>query len=189
MLAMSVALAQGAILASPLHVEGCGTPRLAEVLGHGSNWRGLSGAIDVRDFAKHGWPDTVLVLSRNREDSNAILRVTSRDAREGSYALEIDDSGRWNLSGTTLEEAAEAVRTGAATAGVGDRMAELVSYVLSHPEGLRRAEVAAALHMDDNAVGTYLRRATDAGRIVNPKRGLYGPPTPLLQVSHCLSMT
>ena len=123
-----------------------------------------------------GAADTVLVLSRNREDSNAILRVTSRDAREGSYALEIDDSGRWNLSGTTLEEAAETVRTGAATAGVGDRMVELVSYVLSHPEGVRRAEVAAALHMDDNAVGTYLRRATDAGRIVNPKRGLYGPP-------------
>lgn len=123
-----------------------------------------------------GAADTVLVLSRNREDPNAILRVTSRDAREGSYALEIDDSGRWNLSGTTLEEAAETVRNGAATAGVGDRMAELVSYVLSHPEGVRRSEVAAALHMDDNAVGTYLRRATDAGRIINPTRGLYGPP-------------
>jgi hypothetical protein len=123
-----------------------------------------------------GAADTVLVLSRNREEQNAILRVTSRDAREGSYALEIDDTGRWNLSGTTLEEAAETARNGAATAGVGDRMAELVSYVLSHSGGVRRADVAAALHMDDTSVGTYLRRATDAGRIINPKRGLYGPP-------------
>jgi len=41
------------------------------------------------------------------------------------------------------------------------------------------------LHMDDNAVGTYLRRATDAGRIVNPKRGLYGPPPPCYKCYEC----
>ena len=122
-----------------------------------------------------GAADTVLVLSRNREETNAILRVTSRDAREGSYALEIDESGRWNLSGTTLEEAAEAARTEATTAGLGTRMAELVAYVNEHPEGVRASEVAAALHMSGDDAGKYLRRAFDSERITKATRGLYVP--------------
>ena len=132
-----------------------------------------------------GAADTVLVLSRNREESNAILRVTSRDAREGSYALEIDDSGRWNLSGTTLDEAAETARSEASTAGMGTRMAELVAYVNEHPEGVRPAEVSAALHMSNDDAGKYLRRACDGERITKAARGLYLPARSLSEVSEC----
>jgi AAA domain len=132
-----------------------------------------------------GAADTVLVLSRNREESNAILRVTSRDAREGSYALEIDDSGRWNLSGTTLEEAGEAARSEATTAGLGTRMAELVAYVNEHPGGVRASEVAAALHMSSDDAGKYLRRACDGERITKPTRGLYLPVRSMSEVSVC----
>jgi hypothetical protein len=132
-----------------------------------------------------GAADTVLVLSRNREERNAILRVTSRDAREGSYALEIDDSGRWNLSGTTLDEAAETARSEASAAGMGTRMAELVAYVNEHPEGVRPSEVSAALHMSNDDAGKYLRRACDGERITKAARGLYLPARSLSEVSEC----
>lgn len=122
-----------------------------------------------------GAADTVAVLRRERESAEAVLHVTSRDAAEGSYGLTLDRSGRWELNGADLEQAAQAAATTTTTAGVGDRMAELIAYVNQHPEGSRRAEVAAALHIDDETVGKYLRRAAEAGRIANPSRGLYTP--------------
>ncbi|CAL8980356.1 hypothetical protein PROP_03137 [Propionicimonas sp. T2.31MG-18] len=124
-----------------------------------------------------GAADTVMVLRRERQDHSAIVSVTSRDAQEGSYSLTLDSSGLWLLDGCDLEEAANAARTNATTQGVGDRMAELVVEVNRHPEGIRSAELAAALHMDDATVRRYLRRATDASRILNPSRGLYTPVT------------
>lgn len=124
-----------------------------------------------------GAADTVAVLRRERQDKSAVVSVTSRDAREGSYSLTLDDSGAWMLDGCDLEEASQAARTQAATQGLGDRMADLVAEVNRHPEGIRPAELAMALHMEDAIVRTYLRRATDAGRIWNPKRGLYTPVT------------
>lgn len=124
-----------------------------------------------------GAADTVLVLKRDRQDSSAVVSVTSRDAREGSYALSLDASGAWMLDGCDLEEAGRTARENATTQGVGDRMAELVAEVNRHPEGVRSAELAMALHLDDGTVRRYLRRATDAGRILNPSRGLYVPVT------------
>ena len=47
-----------------------------------------------------GAADSILVLKRDREDANAVLHVTSRDAKEGSYGLTLDDTGNWLLAGT-----------------------------------------------------------------------------------------
>lgn len=124
-----------------------------------------------------GAADTVAVLRRERHETSAVLSVTSRDAREGTYALSLDASGAWMLDGCDLDEAAGAARDRQATQGVGDRMAELVTEVNRHPEGVRTAELAMALHMEDATVRKYLRRATDSGRITNPSRGLYTPVT------------
>lgn len=122
-----------------------------------------------------GAADTIMVLRRDREESSAILNVTSRDAREGSYGLTLDDSGRWSLLGTTLAEAAEAAGTSQQTAGLGDRMAELVAYVNGQRGGVRAEEVAAALHMTKDDAGRYLRRAFESSRLDRPKPGLYMP--------------
>lgn len=122
-----------------------------------------------------GAADTIMVLRRDREESSAVLHVTSRDAREGSYGLTLDDTGTWTLNGTDLESAATAARTAAQTAGLGDRMAELIAYVNGHPEGVRRADVAEALRLDPNDASKYLKRASESGRVGNPSRGLYTP--------------
>lgn len=122
-----------------------------------------------------GAADTILVLRRDRETSSAILHVTSRDAREGSYSLTLADTGRWTLNGTSLEEAAGAARTTAQTEGLGDRMSELVAFVNRNRDGVRADEVAVALHMSKEDAGRYLRRAFDAGRLDRSQRGLYTP--------------
>lgn len=126
-----------------------------------------------------GAADTVAVLRRDRGERGAILSVTSRDAMEGEYALVLHDSGVWELNGSTLEEAAAAAGTETQTAGVGDRMAEIIATVNRYPEGVRRRDIAELLHMDENTAGRYLRRATESTRIKNPSRGLY---TPVLSV-------
>ncbi len=143
-----------------------------------------------------GAADTVLVLRRDREEHSAILSVTSRDAAEGSYALTLDSSGVWTLDGCDLSEAAQTARSAAATQGLGDRMAELIAEVNRHPEGVRPSELALLLHMEDNTVRTYLRRATDGKRIANPQRGLYTPVTtettvtfPLEKETHVTQVT
>ena len=124
-----------------------------------------------------GAADTVLVLRRERHETTAVLSVTSRDAREGSYALSLDPSGTWMLDGCDLDEASAAARDRQLTQGLGDRMAELVAEVNRHSEGVRPVELAMALHLEESTVRKYLRRATEAGRILNPKRGLYTPVT------------
>lgn len=124
-----------------------------------------------------GAADTIAVLRRDRGEQGAILNVTSRDAKEGEYALILDDHGAWELDGTTLEEAAARAGTETHTAGVGDRMAELIATVNKYPEGTTPRDLATILHMDDTQIRKYLRRAYDGGRIANPKRGLYTPVT------------
>lgn len=122
-----------------------------------------------------GAADSILVLKRDREDANAVLHVTSRDAKEGSYGLTLDDTGNWLLAGTSLDEAAQAARTSTAASGVGDRMAEIVTFVGKHPEGVTADDVASALSLPPGDAGRYLRRAYEAGRIERPRRGCYTP--------------
>ncbi|WP_186374904.1 AAA family ATPase [Kocuria rosea] len=131
-----------------------------------------------------GAADSILVLQRPRHGGSAVLHVTSRDAAEGEYAVTFNGSnGTWSLDGVNLAEAAKAVEANKATNGVGDEMAELVKIISRHPDGIRRKDIETLSHMDSNTVGTYLRRATEAGRIENPKRGVYAPVTSATSVT------
>ena len=123
-----------------------------------------------------GAADTILVLKRDREDNGAILHVTSRDAKEGSYSLQFEDNGRWSLNGDSLAAASVNAKVGELTQGVGDRMAEIITYVASHPDGVTPKDVARDLDLGDKEASTYLSRALNSGRVVRPTRGLYLPP-------------
>lgn len=58
---------------------------------------------------------------------------------------------------------------------VGERRAAMRSYVHQHREGVRAAEVAVALGLDEKQVGVYLGREVEDGRLARLGRGLYGP--------------
>jgi AAA domain len=121
-----------------------------------------------------GAADTVLVLRRERQEPRATLQVTSRDAAEGEYSLILTESCAWELDGGSLTEASAAAQTAKATAGLGDRMTDVIEAVGRFPEGVTPRELKAELP-DVSNINEYLRRAHEAGRIQKLTRGLYAP--------------
>ena len=120
-----------------------------------------------------GGADSVLVLSRRRNESSGLLQITGRDLNEGEYALKFD--GQWTLDGRDLDEAAKAVDETRATENLGDDSARIVKYAALHPEGVRAADVAKALELTDDKARQYLRRLDESGRLHKAGRGLYLP--------------
>jgi hypothetical protein len=129
-----------------------------------------------------GAADSILLIRRDRQSESSTLHVTSRDAREGEYLMNLVN-GTWKLDGASLHQSAEAARNRATTEGVGDEMAEVVKLVNKYPEGVKPKDVATLLHMEPAQARVYLRRALDAGRIANPKYGLYTGVTPVTSVT------
>lgn len=122
-----------------------------------------------------GAADTIIVLTRQRHETSGLLKVTGRDVAEGEYALTYKDGAVWQLDGRSLEAAAQMAVQVRSTAGVGDRMADVIAYVAHHPEGIGPTAVGQALGMDAKTAGTYLGRAAEAGRLHKQGRGLYTP--------------
>lgn len=119
-----------------------------------------------------GAADTVVVLDRKRHEPEGLLKVTGRDVAEGEYAVRFDAGAAWRLQGHSLEDAAAMATQHRATAGVGDRSAEVIAYVGEHPDGVRASDVEDALGADARR---YLARLVDAGRLVRVRRGVYAP--------------
>jgi hypothetical protein len=119
-----------------------------------------------------GAADTIILITRDRNDSAGLLQVTGRDVDEGEYAVTFS-GGLWSLDGAGLAEAASAARVRRAAAGLSDRSAEVLSYIEQQTEPARTHDVADALGIDNDTTGKYLRRLADAGRIRKTGRGLY----------------
>jgi len=122
-----------------------------------------------------GAADTVLVLKRERHDDKATMQVTSRDAAEGEYGLTLSETGAWGLDGGSLAEAAAAAQSAKASAGLGDRSAEVIKRLDSFPEGITPKNLATLVGLDAKTTQVYLSRAYDAGRIRRVGRGIYAP--------------
>lgn len=131
-----------------------------------------------------GAADTVLVLRRERQEQNATLHVTSRDAKEGEYALLLSENGAWTLNGGGLEAARAAADAIKVSAGVGDRMADIISAVYQADSPVSRQELQHLLPtIPLTQLDVYLKRAVDTNRIGKPARGLYGPVSSVRSVS------
>lgn len=122
-----------------------------------------------------GSADTIIVLARPRHEAAALLQVTGRDVPEGEYALTFDGpTGLWALDGADLATAAKNARLRRVTAGVGDRMADVIEFVGDNP-GVGPAAVAAEVGLDAKTAQVYLARAVTAGRLQRNGRGSYSP--------------
>jgi len=127
-----------------------------------------------------GSADFLIVLDRKRQESTGVLKVTGRDVLEAEYAVSLSDKGRWSLLGDTLAAAAQSAATIKATAGLGDRSAEIVTYVAQHGK-VSPAAVADALGIPD--ARRYMLRLAKEGRLQRPTRGTY-ECVPSVPVSH-----
>ncbi|MDO5683478.1 MAG: AAA family ATPase, partial [Propionibacteriaceae bacterium] len=119
-----------------------------------------------------GAADSILVLSRQRTEETGLLKVTGRDVEEREYAMTLN-GGHWTVPAGGLEEAAKMAADTKATHGLGDRAAEVLTFVAKHPEGVSPSQVGEGLNLPD--ARRYLSRLLDAGRITRPTRGLYKP--------------
>jgi hypothetical protein len=128
-----------------------------------------------------GAADTIILISRPRNETQGLLKVTGRDVMEAEYAVTIKD-GNWLLMGDTLEDAARAAVTLHATANLGDRSAEILRFVNKHPEGVRRGDVAEAAELTPKEATVYLTRLYNAGKIQKAERGLYIPVMSVISV-------
>jgi RecA-family ATPase len=122
-----------------------------------------------------GAADTIVVISRPRNEARGLLKVTGRDVLEAEYAVTVED-GTWRLMGDTLDAAANTAVTLRATANLSDRSAEVLRFVTKHPEGVRAGDVAKAVEMPAKEAGVYLSRYSMLGSSASPK----GVSIPLL---------
>lgn len=134
----------------------------------------------------NGSADFTVALTRARNTTDAVLKVTGRDVPEAEYAMTASD-GQWTLQGASLEEAAQAARAMTASDGLGDKASRIVAWVSSQRAPVTPAMVAKALGADlgmtNDSVGQYLRRAAEGGRIRQVARGFYGPVSEASEVS------
>lgn len=136
--------------------------------------------------------DAVLVLSRARKSDDAVLAITGRDIEhEAEYAI-TSDGGKWMLKGNSLEEAeaaAQEVKAEQAEAAIqaryGDRTGAVLAAVNAVTEGsITAKDIAEELGLNNNTVGTYLRRLERSGQILKDGRGSYKPLSEVSEVSY-----
>lgn len=118
----------------------------------------------------NGSADFTIALTRARNETSAVLKVTGRDVREAEYAMVAAD-GSWRLDGATLDAAAATAQEVKATAGLGDRSAEIVAFVARHPDGVSATDVATEFDLKD--ARRYLARLVEGGRLARAGRGTY----------------
>ena len=137
----------------------------------GADWMdSTSGTQDL-----NGSADFTIALTRSRNESGALLRVTGRDVRENEMAMTSED-GQWRIVGKSLDDAVKAAAALKASSGLGDRQSKIVEFVATRPaSGVRAADVAREFALKEKDAGTYLTRAFHAGRIRRIDRGLYAP--------------
>lgn len=123
-----------------------------------------------------GAADTIVVLARKRQASEAVLMVTGRDVPEAEYALTMHD-GLWRLDGADLAEAAATAQRREDAAGLGDVSVGILAFVREHgSEGVRARQVVEKFGRD---AYQYLGRLEESGRLIKPKRGLYIATEPI----------
>jgi hypothetical protein len=130
-----------------------------------------------------GAADTIILLTRERLEATGLLKVTGRDVPEDEYALTFTDGSLWSLDGGDLEEAARRARDLRASAGLGDRSAEVIRAAGRNPQGVTATLVAEALGIEQNAARSYLSRLAASGRLSKSGRGLYTPVASVASVA------
>lgn len=119
-----------------------------------------------------GAADAIISLDRARFQEDAVLRITSRDAPEGEYAMTFTDN-RWRLQGGSLEAARDMVAETVTRARAGDNTAIVLDLLRNHPEGVSPALVAEETSLNAKHAANRLTQLVEKGLAVKVGRGRY----------------
>jgi len=130
-----------------------------------------------------GSADTIIVLRRDRIQSDGVVLVTGRDVDEASYAMRFE-AGIWSLVGDDWGTARTAAAQVAATVGRGDLSRQIITLLAEHgpggPAELLDLLTGSGTDATIDAVRMALTRLREGGYIVRPTRGVYALPDPAL---------
>lgn len=118
----------------------------------------------------NGSADFTIALTRVRNETGGVLKVTGRDVPESEFAV-TSDAGRWTVDGNSLEEAAAIAARLEPVEGLGDRSTEIIEYVGAQPAPVTPKDVESALGIPD--ARRYLARLATSGRLKRMGRGQY----------------
>ncbi|STC40685.1 AAA family ATPase [Corynebacterium amycolatum] len=127
-----------------------------------------------------GAADFTAVIQRQRNEDEAVLSITGRDVPEAEYGMTFS-AGLWSVVGgdlSTASDAATEIRAAQAqseaTANLGDRMAEIVSFVdRKAGSAVESSDIAKEFGLSRKDAGSYLARAAKKGLIAKQGRGKY----------------
>ena len=117
-------------------------------------------------------PDTIINLDRKRFEEDAVLRITSRDAKEGEYAMTFKDN-RWRLQGDCLESARDMVAEARTRSRAGDNTSIVLDLLHKHPEGISPSLVAEETSLNAKHAANRLQQLVEKGVAVKIGRGRY----------------
>lgn len=120
----------------------------------------------------NGAADYTIFLNRKRGADTARLLGTGRDMPDYEYALDFND-GLWTLAGHDLAEAAHRAEELRARRELSPDRAAVLDLVNATSDGVRAADVVAALSITDDAARQALKALSDRGYIDRAERGLY----------------
>lgn len=131
-----------------------------------SGTQGIAGAVD-----------SILAIKRDRNAVRSTLHISSRDAREGEYAMDMTD-GVWTLVGGSLD-AAQGAAERPDSAPDGDLKQRVLRVVNDCPDGVSPSTVAALIPGLEpggaKQVSNRLAELAKDGKIAWLARGKYGP--------------
>ena len=101
-----------------------------------------------------------------------MLRITSRDAKEGEYAMTFKDN-RWRLQGDCLESARDMVAEARTRSRAGDNTSIVLDLLHKHPEGISPSLVAEETSLNAKHAANRLQQLVEKGVAVKIGRGRY----------------
>jgi len=112
-----------------------------------------------------GAPDTLALLSSNRQMMSGKLTIVGRDVQQMELALKFDkESTSWIIDGDSEEYK------------ISDQRTAILDLLRKHKQPMKSGEIAKALNKNDNAIRQLLHKLLRDGDVKKPSYGYYTIP-------------
>ena len=119
-----------------------------------------------------GSADTILLLERSRQHTNALLKGTGRDVQEAGCSINSEGDGIWYLEGDTLEKSRDQAFQSQKQDTLGDLSLEILAFINEKDAEVTTQEIINVFGVNSKQ---NLTRLVQSERIERAGRGKYKP--------------